>query len=333
MDKMEINEEKKNMLNGNKEFDWLPRKNVPHKRANKAGAPDIKALTPKEIYSLLSEKVLGQEDAKKSMSVLLYQHLKRLEEARSGIEFTKANAILIGPTGCGKTMMAKTLADIAKVPFLRVDATNLVGRGYRGGMHGWEMISLLLASAKGDMELAKCGIVFIDEIDKLAYKDNTDDGFLSTQAIQRDLMTMIDGGDVYFEPEDSEYSKKKFSCKNVLFIFGGAFSGISHNELANEDLTRFGFMPEFANRMGAITVMEQLSEEVIKTLIRKAVDEYSRYLPLENGEKSVYTELIHLAIVSERTHISMGGRCVAPVVRKFLEDRIFEVKTEGGEKR
>jgi len=332
MEELDITQERKCPSNNNKEFDEVYRKAVPQIREYKAEMPNIKVLTPREIYLLMSGKVFGQDDAKKSMSVILYQHLKRLEQAQNGKDLQKVNALLMGPTGCGKTMIAKTLADIANVPFVKVDATNFVGRGYRGGMHGWEIINLLLAAAKGNKEYAKCGIVFIDEIDKLAYRDKADDGVLSTQSIQQDLMTMIDGGDVYYEPDENEYSKRKFSCKNVLFIFGGAFSKMSHIGIANEDLTRFGFMPEFANRLGNIIVMEHLSEEVIKLLIKKAVDEYSCYLPLTDGEKNVYTEIIHMAIVSERTHMSMGGRSVAPVVRRFFEERIFEVKIDGGKK-
>jgi ATP-dependent Clp protease ATP-binding subunit ClpX len=301
-----------------------------YKRTRKISASDINVPSPREIYLLLSNKVIGQDDAKKSMSVVLYQHLKRIEESKNGKELDKVNALLIGPTGCGKTVMARTLAEIAGVPFVKIDATNFVQRGYRGGMHAWEIINLLLAAAKGDKELAKCGIVFIDEIDKIAWRDKNDDGLLATQAVQSDLLSMIDGGDVYYEPDENEYAKKKFNCKNVLFIFGGAFSSMSHIGVTNNDLMSFGFVPEFANRMGSITVMEHLSEEVIKKLVRKAVDEYSSYLPLSDGEKNAYTELIHLSIVSDRSHLSMGGRCVAPVVRKFFEDRIFEIK--GGEK-
>jgi len=313
-------------INDQEEFERVFNSAAPHKTVRRTPYADIKVLSPKEIYALLSEKVFGQEDAKKSISVVLSQHLKRLEQAKNGKQLQKVNALLVGPTGCGKTMIAKTIADIANVPFIKVDATNFVQRGYRGGMHAWQMINLLIGSAKGNTELAKSGIVFIDETDKIAWSGKDDDGLIATQAVQTDLMSMIDGGDVYYEPDDEDYAKRKFSCKNVLFIFGGAFSGMSHIDLTSEDLTRFGFLPEFSNRLGNIIVMEHLSEEVIKMLVRKAVDEYSSYTPLTDSEKNAYTELIHLAIVSDRAHLSMGGRAVAPVVRRFFEERMFEAK-------
>lgn len=278
--------------------------------------------SPKEIFKLLDRQVFGQDEAKKSLSVILFQHLKR-RQLRKNLK--KTNALLIGPTGCGKTLLARTLSDIADIPFVRLDSTNLVQRGYRGGVHVDQLASLLLAAANGEKDRAKYGIIFIDEIDKIAsHRDNSGD--IATEGVQSDLLSLIDGGELFYEPDES-YTRRKFNFRNVLFLFGGAFSRINDlEEIDQQELVKNGFMPEFANRLGSIINLQPLGQEVIKKLIRREVEEYNAYLPMTGEERNVYAELLHSIILSDKSHEKMGGRCVGPLVRKFFEERLFKIE-------
>jgi ATP-dependent Clp protease ATP-binding subunit ClpX len=286
-------------------------------------------LPPAKIYEVLEKTVLGQEEAKKSLSVILYQHLKRYAFRGKEKQPPKTNALLIGPSGCGKTMLAGALAAAGQVPFLKVDATNFAQRGYRGGMHAEQIVDLLMTAAKGTRHKPGWGIVFIDEVDKIRNRCGSDDD-LAGSGIQQDLLSIIDGGEVYYEPDHSEYGREKFNFRNVLFIFGGSFGRLAEKEeITIKELTRYGFIPEFANRLGNIIRLEPLPDEVIRKLIRKEVGEYNSYIPMTEAEAGVYAEIIHSIVVASKAHESMGGRCVGPLVRRFFEDRIFEIGQEG----
>lgn len=281
--------------------------------------------TPAMIFDELSKTVLGQEEAKKSLSVILYQHLKRFTLEREGKQLPKTNALLIGPSGCGKTMLAKAMADVAKLPFLKIDATNFTQRGYRGGMHAEQIVDLLRAVAKGQRQKAQWAIVFIDEVDKLAH-DRWGNDELATSGVQQDLLSIIDGGSFFYEPDHEEWGREEFSFNNILFIFGGAFGRLTEKpDITTKHLTRYGFIPEFANRLGNIIRLDTLGDEVIKKLIRKEVEDYGSYVTIASEEVHVYTEIIHTMIMASKAHEEMGGRCVGPIVRRFFEDRMFEI--------
>ena len=222
-------------------------------------------------------------------------------------------------------MLAKALADIAEVPYLKLDATNFTQRGYRGGMHAEQIVDLLRASAKEQRRQAQWAIVFIDEIDKIRNCWGCDDDFAGS-GVQQDLLPIIDGGEVYYEPDHTEYDREKFNFSNVLFIFGGAFGRLAEKEeINNKDLVRYGFIPEFANRLGNIIRLEPLDGEAVKQLIRQEVEEYNFYVPISGEEAGVYTEIIHLIVTASKAHEAMGGRCVGPLVRRFFEDRMFDI--------
>ncbi|MFH2034087.1 MAG: AAA family ATPase [Candidatus Margulisiibacteriota bacterium] len=285
-------------------------------------------MLPRGIYKKLTEKVFGQDAACKTLSVVLFQHLKNCEWKERGKKLPKTNCLLAGPTGCGKTLLARTMAQIVELPFVRIDATNLVQRGYRGGMHNEQIADVLIAQAGGFKGMAENAIVFVDEIDKLRFSRD-EDLDCHARGVQNDLLSLMDGGTIYYEPAHEEYGRKAFDTSNLLFIFSGAFSelvlGVEDADICAGDLINYGFMPEFANRIGTVVGLNYLSGEVIKKLVRKMVEEYTFYLPMPREELNVYTELIHSMLMRDESHTWKGGRCVGPMVRKFFEERMFEM--------
>jgi len=296
----------------------------PVKNKDERKHEEIQLLSPKEIYDRLGQAVLGQDEAKKSVAVILYQHMKSCELRKQGKGIKKTNALLIGPTGCGKSLLARTLADVCSLPFLKIDATNIVQRGYRGGMHVEQIADLLAEQANHQKKQAEQAVIFIDEIDKLAYRsDNA--GELGTQGVQQDLLTLIDGGTIYCEEDHEEYQRTTFNYGNVLFLFGGAFSGLDKEGfVTHKDLAHYGFIPEFANRLGNIIKLDPIDDDLVRTLVSCEVAGYSDYLPMTSAEANVYTEIIKAGIVFNKSHLEMGGRCVGQAVRRFFEERIFE---------
>jgi len=288
------------------------------------GVYEPEQLTPKEIYKKLDENVFGQEEAKKSLSVILYEHMARCKMRGEGQHLRKMNAMLVGPTGCGKTLIAKTLSEIANVPYIKIDATSLVQRGYRGGMHCEQIINLLISAAGGALRRAENGIVFIDELDKLACGSDMS-GEIATEGVQYDLLSMIDGGQLFYEPDGSEYTRRKIDMGNVLFLFGGAFSKID-SKANTMSMARYGLMPEFIARIGSIINLQPLSEKVIRKLVEQHMDDYAHILPLSKHDKWVYSRLLTGAIINSGMHTILGGRAVGPMVRKFFKDKIFEIK-------
>lgn len=277
-------------------------------------------LTPKDLYESLSRDVIGQDTAKKALSVALYSNLY----IKSDSDTKSPNLLLVGPSGCGKTHTAKALSKVCGLPFLKIDATSFVTRGYRGGAHVEQVIDFLISSAGGSIKKAEKSIVFIDEIDKIAANPH-DDGDISTTGVQKDLLGILDGGDFFYEPDHSDYDRLKFSFKDVMFIFGGTFEKRKSGVHDIEDLVLYGFLPEFANRLGNIVHMEELEESAIRQITKKAVSSYKSIAKLSQDEITVVTELIMLQVMSKKLHKMMGARCVAPAVRAFFEDRLFNI--------
>lgn len=277
-------------------------------------------ILPRDIYKKLDKYIFGQEKAKKAIAVVLYQHLVRYKKRLKNIN--KSNLLLIGPSGSGKTHISKTMANVLDLPFVRFSATNLVEHGYRGGMHHYDIISALWDKAGSHRSKARYGIIFIDEIDKLA--TCRDENSLATVGVQKDLLSLVDGtcGRIY---NDQKEMFEDFDASNILFIFGGTFNGLSH-PIEYRELIDYGLMPEFANRLGSTVYLERLSSDLIKNIIRKEINDYSNYISLTDSEINAYTEIVHALIERSELYHNMGARCVAPAVREFFEEKLFNIK-------
>ena len=290
---------------------------------------EIGRCTPKRLYELLDKKVLGQEHVKRAISVAIYEHIKRAEAYAKGIVLPKANMLIIGATGSGKTHLIRSISEIG-IPSIKINATQLVQHGYIGGIHVQDIAKILLAETGNNKDRASNAVVFIDEIDKLATRRNQDSE-VARIGVQQDLLTIIDTGSIYQIEEESV----NLDLSRVLFIFCGAFCGINEiaqfkpygdsNQVDTEALIQYGFIPEFANRLGNIVIMETLSTQVIEQMVVKQVKNYSYYLPMTPYEQTVYIELICSEIFENKIHTTMGGRCVIPTIQRFFQEKVFAI--------
>jgi ATP-dependent Clp protease ATP-binding subunit ClpX len=322
--------------------------------------------TPKEIYETLNSYVIGQEQAKKVLSVAVYNHYKRVHltpvDGEEEVELAKSNILLLGPTGCGKTLLAQTLARILKVPFAIADATALTEAGYVG--EDVENILLkLITAADFDIKRAEVGIIYIDEIDKVARKAEnlsiTRD--VSGEGVQQALLKILEGTEAAVPPQGGRKHPQqellRIDTTNILFILGGAFVGLEklisertgkkgvgfHAELRDpdkhdagvlfaqvlpEDLNKFGMIPEFVGRLPVITNVEELTEDDlvhILTVPKNAlVKQYQRLFSLE-GAKLDFTEGALRAIAQQAVERGTGARGLRSVMEKMLLNLMYEL--------
>ena len=327
-------------------------------------------LVPRGIFGSLEEYVVGQEKAKKVLSVAVYNHFKRIWNSanKSDVELQKTNILLIGPTGCGKTMLAETLARTLAVPFAVCDATSLTESGYVG--EDVENILLrLIQAADWDIPKAEHGIIYIDELDKIARKEGVNRSItrdVSGEGVQQELLKIIEGCVANVPPQGGrKHPHQEFlqiNTKNVLFICGGAFEGLedivsrriaysgsqmgflsgsrykteSDNNVLNyvtpEDLLEYGFIPELVGRLPVVTSLEHLDRDaLIRVLVEPKnaiVKQYQKLFSIDNVELEFTQEALESAADEALTH-QTGARCLRYVLEEILMEVMYELPSLG----
>ena len=325
---------------------------------------------PKEIKEFLDNYVIGQDEAKRSIAVAVYNHYKRLSVAQSGcddVELDKSNIVLVGPTGTGKTLIARSIARLLKVPFTIVDATVLTQAGYVGE-DVESILSRLLQAADYNAEAAERGIVFIDEIDKIARKgDNpsiTRD--VSGEGVQQALLKILEGTVVNVPPQGGrkhpEQAFVQINTKNILFICGGAFDGIERRiaqrlntraigygrvdtesidrenllkYVQPQDIRSFGLIPELVGRLPVLTHLEPLSREALRNILTEPknaiVSQYKAMLDMD-GVKLEFADETLEYIVDKAVEFKLGARGLRSICEAVMKELMYEAPSSNKKK-
>ena len=323
---------------------------------------DIKDIpAPHKIKAKLDDFVVGQEYAKKAMSVAVYNHYKRVAtDTMDDIEIEKSNMLMIGPTGCGKTYLVKTLAKLLDVPLAITDATSLTEAGYIGDDIE-SVVSKLLAAADNDVEKAEQGIIFIDEIDKIAKKKNTSQRDVSGESVQQGMLKLLEGseveGPVGANSKNAMVPLTTVNTKNILFICGGAFPDLDNiikerltkqatigfnaelkdkydhdknilSKVTIEDLRAFGMIPEFIGRLPIIFTLQGLDEDLLVKILKEPknaiLKQYQKLLALDEVKLEFEDDALR-AIAEKAVKKNTGARALRAIIEEFMLDIMYEI--------
>ncbi len=334
------------------------------KPKEKKAAPvlDIHSIpAPHKIKASLDDYVVGQEKAKKVMSVAVYNHYKRvMSKEEDGVEIEKSNMLMLGPTGSGKTYLVKTLARLLDVPLAITDATSLTEAGYIGDDIE-SVVSKLLAAADNDVERAEHGIIFIDEIDKLAKKKNTNQRDVSGESVQQGMLKLLEGAEVEVpvgaSSKNAMVPMTTVDTRNILFICGGAFPDIEEiikerlNKEASigfkadlkdkydndenlllqvtvEDVRKFGMIPEFLGRLPILFSLEALTEDMLVKILKEPknaiIKQYKKLLLMDEVDLNFDDDALY-AIAKKAKEKKVGARALRAIIEDFMLDIMYEI--------
>lgn len=320
---------------------------------------------PHLIKAKLDEYVIGQEHAKKVMAVGVYNHYKRIlqdpeEEKKDGVEIQKSNMLMIGPTGSGKTYLVQTLAKLLDVPLALTDATSLTEAGYIGDDIE-SVVSKLLAAADNDVERAEHGIIFIDEIDKIAKKRNTNQRDVSGEAVQQGLLKLLEGSEIEVPvgatSKNAMVPLETVDTKNILFICGGAFPNLEDiirerltksasmgfqaelrdaadkdpdilQKVTMDDLREFGMIPEFLGRLPVVFALQSLTEDMLVQILKEPKNailrQYQKLMELDEVKLTFEDDALH-AIAKKALEKDTGARALRSIIEEFMLDIMYEI--------
>jgi len=316
---------------------------------------------PHKIKAQLDEYIIGQEHAKKVISVAVYNHYKRVAaDAMDEIDIEKSNMLMIGPTGCGKTYLVKTLAKLLDVPLAITDATSLTEAGYIGDDIE-SVVSKLLAAADNDVEKAERGIIFIDEIDKIAKKKNTNQRDVSGESVQQGMLKLLEGSEIEVpvgaSSKNAMVPMATVNTKNILFVCGGAFPELEDiikerlnkqsaigfqsdlkdkydkdehilQKVEVEDLRKFGMIPEFLGRLPILFTLEALSEDMLVRILEEPknaiIKQYQKLLSFDEVRLTFEKDAMY-AIAKKAKEKEIGARALRSIIEEFMLDIMYEI--------